>query len=271
MLDVALAADQTEFEYENIRGTMVGLYCPHYMGGLNSVGWHFRLINEDRTRGGNALPVSVADAEASFDMTDGFEMTLSREAVFQDMQLSKDMDEAIHRAETATTGNESQPTKRNELRRNVVRRYAWSFHSFTAYRGQRFLTGSFFSFTKLPGSIGQLWPIVGIALLVFKKTKKTGAAVLLSFVGVLLFGELLLKHVATRIRPCQIDQAFAMLIERPTSSSYPSTHSAFAFAATDVLCGVVLGILVGLAAVRTCRLASKKMQSKGIRGERQEG
>ena len=104
MLDVALAADQTEFDYEGIRGTMVGLYCPDYMGDLNSVGWHFHFINEDRTRGGHVLQVSVADAEAAFDMTDGFEMTLSREAVFQGMELSKDMDEAIHRAETATTG-----------------------------------------------------------------------------------------------------------------------------------------------------------------------
>ena len=51
-LDAALAADQTEFDYENIRGTMVGLYCPSFMGGLNSVGWHFHFITEDLTRGG---------------------------------------------------------------------------------------------------------------------------------------------------------------------------------------------------------------------------
>ena len=104
MLDEALAEDQTEFDYQDICGTMVGLYCPDYMGGLNSVGWHFHFINEDRTRGGHVLQVSVAEAEASFDMTDGFEMTLSRNAVFQDMALAKDVDEAIHRAETATTG-----------------------------------------------------------------------------------------------------------------------------------------------------------------------
>ena len=104
MLDEALAEDQTEFDYEDIRGTMIGLYCPDYMGGLNSVGWHFHFINEDRTRGGHVLQVSVADAEAAFDMTDGFEMTLSRNAEFQDMALAKDVDEAIHRAETATTG-----------------------------------------------------------------------------------------------------------------------------------------------------------------------
>lgn len=159
-----------------------------------------------------------------------------------------------------------------------------------------FLDKFFLFFTQLPGSIGQLWLIVGIVLLVFKRTRKTGAAVLLSFVGVLLFGELLLKHVVTRMRPCQIDQAFAMLVERPTSSSFPSTHSAFAFGAataifmnyrkagvvafivaalvafsrlylfvhfpTDVLCGIVLGIAVGFAAVRICDVAEKKMRKE---------
>ncbi|MBQ8093081.1 MAG: acetolactate decarboxylase [Clostridia bacterium] len=104
-LDVALAEDQTEFDYEGIRGTMVGLYCPDYMSALNSSGWHFHFISEDRTRGGHVLQVSVGEAEAAFDMTDGFEMILSRENVFQGMELAKDVNEAIHRAETATVGN----------------------------------------------------------------------------------------------------------------------------------------------------------------------
>ena len=159
-----------------------------------------------------------------------------------------------------------------------------------------FLDRFFLFFTQLPGAIGQLWLIVGIVLLFFKRTRKTGAAVLVSYIGVLLFGELLLKHVVTRMRPCQIDQTFAMLVERPTSSSFPSTHSAFAFGTamaifmkhrragvlmfivatlvafsrlylfvhfpTDVLCGIVLGIAVGFAAARICDFVEKKMQKE---------
>lgn len=103
-LDVALAEDQTEFDYEDIRDTIVGQYCPDYMGGLDTPRWHSHFISEDRTRGGRVLQVSVREAEAAFDLTDGFEMALSRDAAFQDMELAKDVDEAIHRAET-TTGN----------------------------------------------------------------------------------------------------------------------------------------------------------------------
>ena len=102
-LDVALAADQNEFDYENIRGTMVGLYCPDYMGDLNSVGWHFHFLTEDLARGGHVLQVSVGEATAMFDATPGFELFLPEEEAFQSMELSKDMDEAIHKAETATS------------------------------------------------------------------------------------------------------------------------------------------------------------------------
>ena len=103
-LDVALAADQNEFDFENIKGTMVGLYCPDYMGDLNSVGWHFHFLTEDLTQGGHVLQVSVDEATALLDATPGFELFLPEEKVFQNMELSKDMDEAIHKAETATNG-----------------------------------------------------------------------------------------------------------------------------------------------------------------------
>ena len=43
-----LETDQTFFDYENIKGTVVGLYCPEYMSDLNAVGWHFHFISEDR-------------------------------------------------------------------------------------------------------------------------------------------------------------------------------------------------------------------------------
>ncbi len=105
-LDVALAADQVECDYENIRGTMVGLYCPSFMSGLNSIGWHFHFITEDLAQGGHVLQVSVGNAEAAFDATPGFTLALpAQDEVFQSMDLSRNMDEAIHQAETATSSD----------------------------------------------------------------------------------------------------------------------------------------------------------------------
>ena len=103
MLDEALASDQTEFDYENAEGTIVGLYCPDYMGGLNNAGWHFHYISGDLTRGGHVLKVSVDKATALIDATDGFEMVLAEAEDFQEMDLAKNVDEALHKAETAET------------------------------------------------------------------------------------------------------------------------------------------------------------------------
>ena len=74
------------------------------MSSLNTAGWHFHSINEDRTRGGHVLQVSIKDAEASFDLMNGFEMTLFREDEFQKMDLARKVDETIHRSVTAMNG-----------------------------------------------------------------------------------------------------------------------------------------------------------------------
>ena len=100
MLDEALASDQTEFDSENAEGTLVGLYCPDYMSDLNTTGWHFPFISEDRTKGGHILQVNLKEAEAQFDMTPGFKMYMSDEENFQKMDLAKNVDEAIESAET---------------------------------------------------------------------------------------------------------------------------------------------------------------------------
>lgn len=104
-LDKALETDQREFNYENIAGTVVGLYCPDYMGGLNAAGWHFHFISDDRTKGGHILELDFKEAMAELDITPSFDMTLSDNGDFQGMELAKDVNDAIKKVETeAQTG-----------------------------------------------------------------------------------------------------------------------------------------------------------------------
>lgn len=69
--------NQSIFEYANISGTLVGLWCPDYIGGVNVPGYHFHFISDDRSKGGHLLDVSFSKAETFMDTTDGFTMTLS--------------------------------------------------------------------------------------------------------------------------------------------------------------------------------------------------
>ena len=110
-LDKALETDQREFDYENITGTVVGLYCPDYMGGLNAAGWHFHFISDDRTKGGHILELNFKEAKAELDITPSFDMTLSDNGDFQSMELAKDVDDAIKKVETEAQTDDKNAEK----------------------------------------------------------------------------------------------------------------------------------------------------------------
>ena len=150
--------------------------------------------------------------------------------------------------------------------------------------------------TKIAGSYGEMWLVIGAVLLIFKKTRKCGIAMFLSYGIVYLVGQYGLKDLIARPRPCHIDRTVELLIDRPSSYSCPSTHSAWAFAAaatvflnhkkagivvcviavliafsrmylfvhfpTDVLLGAVLGVLAALAAAALVRYFAGKLQKK---------
>ena len=87
-------------------------------------------------------------------------------------------------------------------------------------------------FSTIIGDKGQLWAILGILLLFFKKTRKCGICVLLSYALAFVVGDFILKDFIARPRPCHADETVALLIKRPSSFSCPSVHTALAFAAT---------------------------------------
>lgn len=93
---------QTEIAQKNIRGTIVGLYCPPFMSSLNSVGWHFHFISADKTFGGHVLEMNIQRGVAEFDKTDKFSMILPENADFQKLDLGKDLSADIKKAENDT-------------------------------------------------------------------------------------------------------------------------------------------------------------------------
>lgn len=84
------------------------------------------------------------------------------------------------------------------------------------------------SVTRL-GDSGIFWILTGIALFCFKRTRKTGFCVLLSLAGGLLVGNILLKNLVARERPCWLDPSIRLLIENPHDFSFPSGHTMASF------------------------------------------
>ena len=95
----SLQATQQEKTFENANGTVVGLYCPPYMGGLNTPGWHFHFVSEDKTFGGHVLDLNIKSGKVEFDKTDNFNMRLPKKGDFQKLDLAQDLSKDIHSAE----------------------------------------------------------------------------------------------------------------------------------------------------------------------------
>lgn len=75
------------------------------------------------------------------------------------------------------------------------------------------------------GDGGLFWIAIGVICLFFKKYRKMGLQVLIAMLCTYIIGNLILKNIFARPRPCDMDTAVAMLISRPHGHSFPSGHS----------------------------------------------
>ena len=106
------------------------------------------------------------------------------------------------------------------------------------------------------GDGGYFWIGVGIVCLIMKKHRKMGFDLLLSMLFTFFLGNLILKNIFQRERPCTLDPTIELLISRPSAHSYsfPSGHSMNGMAAAvAIFCNnkkvgiaaLVLAVLIG--------------------------
>ncbi len=85
------------------------------------------------------------------------------------------------------------------------------------------------------GNMGLIWIICGIVLLCTKRYRKSGIMLLLGLLLGWLIGNVILKNLIARPRPCWIVTDFPMLIEIPKDFAFPSGHTLSSFIAAFVL------------------------------------
>ena len=90
-----LSQTQSAFVFEHIRGSLVGVYFPDYMDGINMPGWHLHFLSEDRSRGGHVFEVCIREATAHVDKISRIVIELPTEAAFDTYSLKQDLREEI--------------------------------------------------------------------------------------------------------------------------------------------------------------------------------
>jgi len=91
--------NQPTFEFENVKGTLVGFWCPAFVNGINVPGYHLHFISEDETMGGHLLESRIKNATILVDQTPSFQMTLSEDSEFGKLRLDEDKTEELEKVE----------------------------------------------------------------------------------------------------------------------------------------------------------------------------
>lgn len=85
------------------------------------------------------------------------------------------------------------------------------------------------------GNAGIVWILLAAVLLVRTKTRTSGMIVALALCLNALLCNVLLKNMVARVRPCDVNPAIRLLIDRPGDFSFPSGHTAISVAAVTAL------------------------------------
>jgi len=98
-LKEVLDKNQTSFVFENIRGSLVGVYYPDHMDGINMPGWHLHFLSEDRKKGGHVFNVIMKKGNVRLDKISTIEIDLPKAAAFDTYSLKQASEEEIKKVE----------------------------------------------------------------------------------------------------------------------------------------------------------------------------
>lgn len=85
------------------------------------------------------------------------------------------------------------------------------------------------------GNAGAIWVVLGIVLTCMRRYRRVGLAIIVAVAAAGILSKLVLGGLLPRLRPCDVNTAVQLAIARPFGTSFPSGHTAAAFAAVAVL------------------------------------
>ena len=94
-----LENNQQDFCFNNIEGSLVCVYFPDFMDGINAAGWHLHFVSQDRTKGGHVFDVSFEKANAAINTINSIEIKLPDDAYFDTYALKEASNSDIKKVE----------------------------------------------------------------------------------------------------------------------------------------------------------------------------
>lgn len=100
----ALSVTQKAFIFENIKGSLVCVYYPDYMDGINASGWHMHFLSEDKKNGGHVFDVRMTQGNAALYRITSLEVRIPDTPAFDTYALKNASKEEIKSVEQGKNG-----------------------------------------------------------------------------------------------------------------------------------------------------------------------
>lgn len=82
-----LKENQQDFSIQDTDGSLVCLYFPDYMHGINAAGWHFHFISDDRKKGGHVYDLAFDDLKAQRKQLHNIQLQLPTDKAYDTYNL----------------------------------------------------------------------------------------------------------------------------------------------------------------------------------------
>jgi acetolactate decarboxylase len=93
------ASAQQEFRFEELRGTLVGIWSPAFAGSFSVPGYHFHFLSEDRKSGGHVLDCRASDVRIEGCAMNEMHVSLPETEDFLKADLTRDPQADLMKAE----------------------------------------------------------------------------------------------------------------------------------------------------------------------------
>ncbi len=181
---------------------------------------------------------------------------------------------------------------------NLLQNIDWNILNFIHNNLTSGVMDKVMPFVSLLGNKGAIWLIVACIFIFIPKFRKYGIMMAIAFLLEYICGNLVLKNIICRQRPCWINQDIRLLIPVPQDYSFPSGHTLsstigaifvylankkcgyFAIALailiafsrmymyvhfpSDILAGLIIGVVISFFTYKICKYAVYKRNQKGI-------
>jgi acetolactate decarboxylase len=85
----SLLPNRPKFDHTNISGTMVGFWCPDFIGDINVAGFHLHFLSDDKKTGGHVLEFTGKNFKVDMDKLTSYRFILPDTEDYEKVNLEK--------------------------------------------------------------------------------------------------------------------------------------------------------------------------------------